>query len=215
MGKRLLSAALALILLLNSASCSSILEGEVSEITPYLQVEDSTLSDNAVEISSYDEFKAAVLEMMESHTETADFRITTFDRDNLEESLNEICLELSSQHPLGAYATYYISCQITPIITYNDVSVTIVYKKDLNEISNIYSVSYDRYLQILLQSSMEEYSSNCTFYTSTNSITADHIMRSIRNLYYNNPLDIVILPDAVITSYPSPEGERIMDVSFS
>lgn len=215
MGKRLLSAALSIVLLFTITGCSSILEGETSEITPYFHAEDNTMSDSAVEISTYDEFKSAVLDMMKQHIETAEFRIATFDRDNLEESLNEICLELSSLDPLGSFATYYISCQITPIITYHDVSVNIVYKKSLSEITNISTVSSDRYLQILLSSSMSNYDKNCTFYTSSSSITADHILKSIKEQYYKNPLEIIMLPDAVVTSYPAPDKERIMDVSLA
>ena len=215
MGKRLLSAALSIVLLFTITGCSSILEGETSEITPYFQSEDNTKSDNAIEISTYDEFKSAVADMMKQHIETAAFRITTFDRDNLEESLNEICLELSSLDPLGSFATYYINCQITPIITYHDVSVNIVYKKNLSEITNISTVSSDRYLQILLLSSMSNYDQNCTFYTSSSGITADHILTSIKEQYYKNPLEIIMLPEAVVTSYPAPDTERIMEVSLS
>lgn len=214
MGKRLISYLLFVSLILTTAGCSSILEGKTYEITPYFQAEEVP-EDDTVEISTYQEFKAAVINMVQNHIETAAFRITTFDRDDLEGSLNKICQELSSVDPLGSYATYYISCQITPIITYNDVSVNIVYKKELSDISSISTVYYDRYLQILLLSSMSEYDTSCTFYTSSNEITAEHIEDSINDIYYKNPLEIVIKPEVTVTSYPSPEGERIMDVNLS
>lgn len=215
MGKKSILFVLLTVSLFLMTGCSSILEGETSEITPYFQTDDTALSDDAVEISTSDEFRNAVMHMVQNHIESSAFRITTFDEDNLEESLNEICQELSSLDPLGSYATYYISCQITPIITYNDVSVTIVYKKELSDITSISTVHYDRYLQILLLSTMSEYDTNCTFYTSSDDITAEYITNSIKELYYLNPLEIVMLPDAVVTSYPSPEGERIMEVSLS
>lgn len=213
--KRLLSSALCLIVILSLFGCSSILEGETSEITPYFQTNDALSSDTSIEISTYDDFKSAVLNMVKNHTETANFRITTFDRENIDEALNEICRELSSKDPLGSYATYYISCQITPIVGYKDVTVNIVYKKEAAEIAAISTVSTDRYLHILLNSSISEYASVCTFYTSLPDITSEYIHEIISEQYYSAPLDIMIRPEITVVAYPSNEGERIIEVSFT
>lgn len=213
--KRLFSSALCLIVILSLFGCSSILEGETSEITPYFQTNDALSTDTALEVSTYDDFKNAVLEMVKNHTETASFRITTFDRENVDEALNEICRELSSEDPLCSYATYYISCQITPIVGYKDVTVNIVYKKEADEISEISTVSTERYLHILLNSAMSEYASACTFYTSLPDITSEYIHKIISDQYYSAPLDVIIRPEITVAAYPSTEGERIMEVSFT
>jgi len=212
--KRLLSSVLALLVMVTVAGCSSILEGEVTEITPYIKADEQSGTVNAIEVSTYDQFRQEVYSMVQNHTETAAFRITTFDRDDLEGALNEICQELSSVDPLGSYATYYISCQITPIVGYHDVSVTIVYKKDLSEISNISTVSTDRYLQVLLESALTDFAATCTFYTSLPSVTADHIKEIVREQYFSDPLNVIIMPDITVTSYPETDGERIMEVTF-
>ncbi len=214
MGKKLLSSLLALMLLITSTSCASILEGEVTEITPYYQTGDTSVSDSAIEVSTYDQFRQEVYNMVENHIDTATFRIATFDREDLEGSVNEICRELSSSDPLGSYATYYISCHITPIVGYKDVTVTIVYKKDLSDITNISTVSTERYLQVLLESSLTDYVSHCTFYTKLSSVTADYIKEIVYEQYYSNPLNVIIMPDITVTSYPETEGMRIMEVSF-
>ena len=215
MGKKLISSVLAMIILLTAAGCASILEGETTEITPYYQAGDSAISDTAIEVSTYDGFRQEVFNMVQNHTESAIFRITTFDREDLEGSLNEICQDITSSDPLGSYATYYISCHITPIVGYKDVTVNIVYKKDLSEITNISTVSTDRYLQILLESALTEYSPSCTFYTSLPSITADYIKEYIHSRYYSDPLNVVILPDITVTSYPETDGMRIVEVSLN
>ncbi|MBQ8830730.1 MAG: hypothetical protein IJ017_03940 [Oscillospiraceae bacterium] len=214
MGRKLLSSFLAVMLLLSCTGCASILEGEVTEITPYSQSGDTSMPDSAIEVSTYDSFRQEVYNMVKSHTETATFRITTFDREDLEGSVNEICRELSSSDPLGSYATYYISCQITPIVGYKDVTVNIVFKKDLSDISNISTVSTERYLQVLLESSLTDYASSCTFYTNLPPVTADYIKEIVLEQYYSNPLNVIIVPDITVTSYPEAEGNRIMEVSF-
>lgn len=214
MGRKLLSSLLALALMLTCTSCASILDGEVTEITPYYQTGDTSVSDSAIEVSTYDQFRQEVYNMVENHIDTATFRITTFDREDLEGSVNEICRELSSSDPLGSYATYYISCQITPIVGYKDVTVSIVYKRDLSDITNISTVSTERYLHVLLESSLTDYVSHCTFYTSLPSVTADYIKEIIHDQYYSSPLNVMIMPDITVTSYPETEGMRIMEVSF-
>lgn len=214
MGRKLLSSLLALSLMLTCCGCASILDGEVTEITPYYQTGDTSVSDSAIEVSTYDQFRQEVYNMVENHIDTATFRITTFDREDLEGSVNEICRELSSSDPLGSYATYYISCQITPIVGYKDVTVSIVYKRDLSDITNISTVSTERYLHVLLESSLTDYVSHCTFYTSLPSVTADYIKEIIHDQYYSSPLNVMIMPDITVTSYPENEGMRIMEVSF-
>ena len=215
MGKRLLTAALSLMLLFFSTGCSSILEGETYEITPYFQTDSTAGSDTATEVTTYEEFKAAVSQMVKDHIESAAFRITTFDRENLEESLNEVCQELSSVDPLGSYVTYYISCQITPIVGYHDVTVNIVYKKSVSEIANITTVSSDRYLHMLLNSAMTDFTSVCAFYTDRDDITADYIRTVVREQYYSDPLNFIIPPEISVTSYPAQDGDRIMEVTFT
>ena len=214
MGRKIFTSFLALVLLLSCTGCASILEGEVTEITPYSTGSDTVVSDTAIEVSTYDQFWQEVYYMVENHIDTAAFRIITFDRDDLEAALNEVCQTLSSSDPLGSYATYYISCQITPIVGYKDVTVNIVYKKDHSDITNISTVSTERYLQLLLESSLTEYSSHCTFYTSLSSVTADYIKEILLEQYYSNPLNVIIMPDITVTSYPETEGERIMEVTF-
>ena len=214
MGRKLLSSILAFTLLLTCAGCASILDGEITEITPYYQTGDSAVADSAIDVSTYEQFHQEVYNMVKNHIDTATFRITTFDREDLEGAINEICQELSSSDPLGSYATYYISCQITPIVGYKDVTVTIVYKRALSDIVNISTVSTERYLQVLLESSLTDYVSHCTFYTSLSSVTAEYIKEIIYDQYYSNPLNVVIMPDITVTSYPESDGDRIMEVSF-
>ena len=213
--KRLLSAALCLFVLISITGCASILEGETSEITPYFAVGGASASSNTVEVSTYEDFKAAVTEMVKNHTDSANFKIISFDRDNIEESLNEICRNLSSLDPLCSYAAYYISCQITPIVGYLDVTVSIVYKKEAEEIAAISTVSTDRYLQILLNSAMSEHADVFAFYTELSDATSEYIHNTVNEYYYASPLDVVIRPEITVTAYPSPDGERIMEVTFN
>lgn len=214
--KRALAAFSALCILLSVGGCKSILEGETSVIIPYDGLQhNASPSDDTVKLSTYDEFKAAVTNMVRNYEDSASFRITDFDRSDIEASLPEACQDVALNDPLGSYAVYYISCTVTEIVAYYDVQVSIVYKRTEEELDNLKTVYSDRYLQYALLSAMENYDESCAFYTSIDSITSEHITETLLEQYYRSPLNVVVLPSVEISSYPSSDGERIIEVLFS
>ena len=214
--KRAFAVFSAVCILLSMGGCKSILEGETSVIIPYEGLQnDTSPSDDAVKLSTYNEFKAAVTNMVRNYEDSASFRITDFDRSDIESALPAACQDVALNDPLGSYAVYYISCTVTEIVAYYDVQVSIVYKRTEEELGSLKTVYSDRYLQYALLSAMENYDESCTFYTSIDSITADHITVTLLEQYYRSPLNVVVLPSVEINSYPSSEGERIIEVLFS
>ena len=215
--KRLFSLAISIILLLAASGCASILEGETSVIVPYIDnnAAKTDSGDETITVSTYDEFKSSVKQMVKDYSDYAAFRITEFDREDLENSLNQACQEIALEDPLGSYAVYYISCDVTPIVTYYDVKVSIVFKRTQEEIQNIVSVYSERYLQYSLLSSIQAFEEHCTFHTTIDTITSEFITSAVEKQYYESPLTIIVLPTVDISTYPSGEGDRITDVSFS
>lgn len=214
--KRALAVFSAFCLLLSMFGCKSILEGETSVIIPYDRLQsDVSPANDAVKLSTYDEFKAAITNMVRNYEDSASFRITDFDRSDIESALPAACQEIALNDPLGSYAVYYISCTVTEIVTYYDVQVSIVYKRTDEDIDSLKTVYSDRYLQYALLSAMESYDESCAFYTTLDSITADHITETLLEQYYRSPLNVVVLPSVEISSYPASEGERITEILFS
>ena len=203
-------------ILLSVCGCKSILDGETTVVTPYDKLQDTVSSSgDAKTLATYDEFKAAITDMVCNYEESASFRVTEFDRSDIETALPEACQDIALNDPLGSYAVYYISCDVTEIVAYYDVQVSIVYKRTQEEINSLINVYSDRYLQYTLLSAMENYDDSCAFYTDLDSITADHITETLKEQYYRSPLNVAVLPLIEVNFYPSSEGEKIAEVLFS
>lgn len=204
-------------LFLSLFGCRSVLEGETEVIIPYVSPssEKKTADEESVLLAGIPEFTDSVKAMLSAGDTYEAFRLPLTGRENLEEELPEICRELALTNPLGAYAVYYIDCEVTTVVSYYNVSVTVSYKRDVSDLNAISRVSSLRYLNTLLLSSLQNFDPVLTVYTSADSITQDAIRSSISSLYYENPMSVPILPEVELADYPASVGERITEISFT
>jgi len=218
---RLLALILSALLLLSLCGCASVLDGEISEIKPYLpsssQITSGSKSDdNTPIITTDDEFVAAVNALLAAGEDSAVFRLPI--TDNTEEKENELsalCRRIALETPLGSWAVYYITCKLTPIVSYYDAQISISYKRTASEIASLFSAASVRYLDSRLQNALTGFDSSLAFYTSLNDITGDYICSQIQILYDEHPLEAVMLPGIEVSSSPASSGERIMEIVFN
>ena len=215
--KRFLPLILVILLLLTATGCS-VLEGEVSVIRPYAAA-DSLTPDRPEEapiLNTDEEFREAVSDMLTAGESLGVFRVPlTGDTEVREQELSDICRDLALNTPLGSFAVYYITCKVTPIVSYYSVQVAVTYKRDTDEIDSLFTVPSPRYLDTRLQSLLRDYGQRLCFHTSLDEITGEHITERIAALITGNPLSIVMSPTVDVSSFPSAAGERIMEITLT
>ncbi|MCQ2451654.1 MAG: hypothetical protein MJ075_00775 [Oscillospiraceae bacterium] len=216
--KRLILVLMLLSLLPGLLGCESVLDGEVSVIQPYAVGNSQPAMDYPEEtliLNTDDEFRAAVENMIANGEASAAFRIPlSEDMENRETELEEYCQSIALSSPLGSYAVYYITCKLTPIVSYYTCNVTITYKRSTESLQNITRISSARFFESRLLSALSGYEDSLTFQTSVDSLTTDYIISEIERLSQEHPLMIVMPPDAGITNYPSSTGTRITEIDF-
>jgi len=215
--KRVLLPILCLLLLLTASGCGSILEGEVTVIEPYAARYDDKPdeSEDTVILHSDEEFAQAVQKMLTQEQADAVFRIPLPDDVAArEEELMDVCRSVALDTPLGAYAVYYISCRLTPIVSYCNLQVSVTYKREAEDISGLFTVSSLRYMDSRLQTSLSSFSDSLVFRTSLDEITADYLADRVSYLFRRSPLEIVAEPGLEVVCYPNTAGERIMELKF-
>ena len=215
--KRVILPILCLLLLLTASGCGSILEGEVTVIEPYAsrRSENEDSSEDAPILENDSAFAQAVLNMLAQKESDAVFRIPLpEDVSAREAELMGICRALALDTPLGAYAVYYISCRLTPIVSYCNVQVSVTYKREADEISDLFTVSSLRYMDSRLRTCLSNFSGSLVFRTSLDELTADYLSDRVSYLFRRSPLDAVTEPDLEVVCYPDTTGDRIMELKF-
>ena len=215
--KRVILLILCLLLLLTASGCGSILEGEVTVIEPYASRYDDKPdeSEDTVILLSDEEFAQAVQKMLTQEQTDAVFRIPLPDDVAArEEELMDVCRSVALDTPLGAYAVYYISCRLTPIVAYCNLQVSVTYKREAEDISSLFTVSSLRYMDSRLQTCLSSFSDSLVFRTSLDELTADYLADRVSYLFRRSPLETVAEPGLEVVCYPNTTGERIMELKF-
>ena len=215
--KRSLPLILVVLLLLTVTGCS-VLDGEVSVIRPYAAADSLTPDrpEEAPVLNTDEEFRAAVSDMLTVGESAGVFRVPlTGDTEVREQELSDICREVALHTPLGSFAVYYITCKVTPIVSYYSVQVAVTYKRDTEEIDSLFTVPSPRYLDTRLQSLLRDYGQRLCFHTSLDEITDEYVSERIDALITGNPLTIVMSPTVDVSSFPSAAGERIMEITLT
>ncbi len=215
--KRVFLALLCLLLLLTASGCGSILDGEVTVIEPYAsrRSEEPDSSEDTPVLDSNEAFAQAVQYMVAQEKTDAVFRIPLpEDIAAREEELMDVCRSVALETPLGAYAVYYISCRLTPIVAYCNVQVSVTYKREAEDISSLFTVSSLRYMDSRLQSCLTDFNSSLVFRTALDELTADYLADRISYLFRRSPLDAVLEPNLDVVCYPDAVGDRIVELKF-
>lgn len=216
--KRVILPILCLLLLLGASGYASILEGEVSVIEPYASRRDDPGSDSSEDaplIASDEDFALAVQNMLAQEKTEAVFRMPLpEDMSAREAELMDLCQSVALETPLGAYAVYYISCRLTPIVAYCNVQVSVTYKREAEDIDSLFTVSSLRYMDSRLRSSLSNFSQELVFRTALDDITEEYLTERITYLFRRAPLDCLLEPELDVVCYPAATGDRIMEVKF-
>lgn len=213
MPRRIIALLLAAASLLALSSCSSILEGEQLSEVPHVDVETSPPVDKATEVSTLEELREEIISQIETHKATRVFTVSDYDGDILFDT-NSLCREIPKSNPLGAYAVESMEGTVSQLVTYYEVTIDIEYKRTAKEINEIITASTLRYLKLELLSALTEYEDGVVFMTTAGQVSEETAQAYIGELYYENPMQIVITPVTTVEIYPEDGNTRIIEFTF-
>ncbi len=135
---RILAAALALCLLFGGCAGD---EGEYHTSRPHSEragLETAVLAGG--DITNYYSLKGALLNMVNIGLNADVFRISSYNGD-LEEDLKAVIQEITTEEPMGIYGVSSINADRTRVLSYQDVSVQIQYKRSPAEMQAVVALS--------------------------------------------------------------------------
>ena len=200
------------IMLFLLSGCAAIIEGDARIVRPHTLVPNERPAVARREASNFDELKAVILDLVMQH-ETSGRIIYSWDED-VQADIDRAVYDIMSNHPIGAYATSAITGVATRIVSYFEIDVSIEYQRTRRQVDAIISVSTPLQLRTELLDAMSSYRDEAVFRTALRTVTAESVAEMVRELYYQNPRDIVMLPSVAVTLFPEHGNDRVIEVRF-
>ena len=210
--KRLLAVLLAICALLTLSGCGSLFEDEYYYEAPY-SGDMGPRSDRATEVRNYSMLKTALTNMIVNHTETGELRFTNYNG-NPNEDLAAACFEIKSQHPLGAYAVETLSYDTSYVVSYYMANIYIGYKRTAEELRSIVYSSDKEDFNRNLEEAAIGLAPSLVIRCYDAEVDEDYVREHLKRLYYENPVDTVVEPEAEVTGYPAEGENRIFDIQL-
>jgi len=196
-----------------SSGCASILEDDRLVVSAHhSEPQERPAEEQLIEISSYEELREEMMRLVMEFAESGKLIAYSYDGD-ISADIARARVEIMNVDPVGAYAVSSITGVATRIVSYSEVEISIEYKRTKQQVDSIVNVSTLRYLRIELLSVMSQYLDEALFRTSLQ-ITDEEIDSIVRELYYQNPRSIVMLPVIVAERFPSQGSERVYELRF-
>lgn len=202
---------LAACLLLTLPGCASILERSYSSSTPHVDRPATAGDSSAIRVENYRELVSAVLFLVSQGEEEGVIQLQDY-AGEVEADLTAACLEVATEDPLGAYAVEYIKHETTRVVSYDQATLTIHYRRTPEQIRSISTVTGTGAIRTELQSALEEFETEVVFRVAYFAEDADFIAGLIRQAYYDTPGAALGMPEAQISLYPDSGSRRVVEI---
>lgn len=140
---RPLALLLSLGLVLGLAGCGSMLERSYASVTPHTQFSDESDSGSVLRAETYQGLVSALLHLVEQGAEKGELRLYQYSSVTgaAASDVDQACLEVTQEDPLGAYAVDYIKYDVEQTVSYYQIDVKLAYNIDPKELKDVISVT--------------------------------------------------------------------------
>ena len=204
-------------MLLITTGCSAVLNRDYTSVTPHSATPVSDGESNTLRVASYQELVNALIYFIGRGIESGTIRFDGGENDEteLQQMLDEACLEVVQEDPLGAYAVEYIKYSITPIVGSYEADLQITYRRTREQVASIIDATGTSAIRSELSDALSEFSTQVVLRISYFEEDSDYIRQLMREAYLSNPASALDLPDAEITMYPETGQRRIVEVELT
>lgn len=211
MAKRIFTILLIVALMISASACSSVFSAEHSFSEPYTNESISLEYQTGVEVNNYHDLMTTILDMI-SKSETKKHIIFSNYNGSVNDDMAEVCVEIKSQAPMGAYAVEDIDYELSRIVSYYKADLKIVYKRTAAEIRSVVGINDEEELREYIRQSLNEDRTEMAIRIYSTTITENTIREMIYDTYMENPLLVVAEPIVDVTAYPKDGISKVYDV---
>lgn len=194
------------------SGCSAWLDGEYHSVKPHAS-DGNRLTDDVVTVSSYNELRDALVEMVTSGRQQSTIYTTDIDLENIDQYMYTAIMHVFQNSAIGSYAVEEIIFESGTSGGLSAIAVDVTYLHGRQEILRIKKVTNMDGVKNLVSTALR----NCD--TST-VIKVDNYesldMEQFVQEYVNaNPHICMELPQVTSTTYPKQGDERVLELFFT
>ncbi len=209
MQKKMLALLLCGCLLLSG--CQALLNREYADISDHDAAPTAEDDPSVLRADSYQELVNALMYLVTGASVTGTIRLYV-QGDEAESFLEDACLEVVQEDPLGAYAVEYIKYEVTSLVTYHEVEVQITYRRSREQIASIASATGASAIRSELEQALAEGAKELVLRISYFDRDEAYIRRLFLEAWRAGPETAADLPDISVSIYPDSGTQRIVEV---
>lgn len=211
MKKVIMCAAASLLFLLCACSVLST-EGEYQYMRPHTESSSSDVIDQDV-ISTYDDLYNAALNIINWRIENDTLLVGNYESD-LEQDLEKITQEITEAYPLGAYSVSAIVYKQVNILSYTEVTVSVQYKRSIEELRRVMEVSGTDNLERRLKDDFSFFRTADVMHISSFTDSEEDWNARVMKCWLNSDMALG-LHDWSCVFYPERRTENILELTVN
>lgn len=201
----------ALVFCLFLSGCGEVLAGSYQTSSPHMDRPTTAEDSSAIRVESYRELVSAVLYLVSQGEEKGEIRFYDYPGD-VEAALTEACLEVATQDPLGAYCVDYIRHETTRVVSYDQATVSIHYRRTMEQVRSMVKVTGTSAIRTELQEALAAFQKEVVLRVTYFDQDEDSIRTLIRQAYYDHPASAMGMPQIEINLYPDSGSQRVVEI---
>ena len=204
--------ALFLLFSLLLSGCGEVLASSYQTSSPHVDRPTTAEDSSAIRVENYRELVSAVLYLVSQGGEKGELRFYDYPGD-VEPALTEACLEVATQDPLGAYCVDYIRHETARVVSYDQATVSIHYRRTPEQVRSMVKVTGTRAIRTELQEALSGF--EVVLRVSYFAEDEDSIRALIRQAYFDTPAAALGFPQVEVTLYPDSGSQRVVEILLS
>lgn len=202
--------ALAAVLML-STGCSSLLTRDYAWVEPHSDTPVSAGDSDTLRVDSYQALVNALVYLVDKGADSGTIRFDQADQD-VKTMLDEACLEVAHEDPLGAYAVDYIKYTLAQVVATYEADINITYRRTREEVAAIADATGASAIRSELQQALATFSDQVVLRINYFEGDESYIQDLVREAYLANPASALDYPESSITLYPDHGERRIVEI---
>ncbi len=211
--RKMMCAVMAALMLL-STGCSSMLNRDYSSVTVHSATPTAEGDANTMRVQNYQELVNALIYLINQGEESGSIRYSGEEAD-FKKLMDEACLEVKQEDPLGAYAVDYIKYSVISIVGSYEADVQITYRRTREQVASIVDATGAAAIRSELSRALSSFDTEVVLRISYFEENEAYIQQLVRQAYLSNPATALDFPDAQVAMYPESGQQRIVEVTLT
>lgn len=193
--------------------CTPMLERSETTVQPHVQFSDEREDPSVLRAEGYQGLVSALLHLVAQGEEQGTIRLYQYlsVTGSAASDVDQACLEVTQEDPMGAYAVDYIKYDVGQTASYYQVDVKLAYTRTKEEIAQVISVTGSSAVERELRDLVGAHPDRAVFRISywTGEDSASSIRRAAEDACgEDRPRDIAV------TLYPDSGTQRVVEIVF-